>query len=140
MLDELAELGLEIGQLSESFRQFANYPDVDEWPAHDVDLGNLEQVKTELRYVAHMASLIPTFPVDRGTDELMSTYERLVRIVRHRDLDRAADLTDVLEEFESDAKATQKCWPQGQKQGKAERDKWDGFATTIARPLIARWA
>ncbi len=140
VIDQLRELGLEIDQLRNSFISFANYPDVDEWPVEEVHLGDLSGIREEIDdYVRHMERLIPTFPVDRGTDRLMSTYERIVRLVRNRDLDKTSDLMEVLDAFNSSSKATQKCWPEGSAQGKAEKDRWELFAANSAGPVLQRW-
>ena len=140
LLTELSDLGLGISQLHNAFLEYANYPDVDDWPAPEVDLGDLTVVRAELRdYIRHMSQLIPTFPSDRGSDKLMATYERMVRLSRNRDLDMDADLFELLQEVQANVSCTQKCWPGGQPQGKAERDRWRDFATRRAQPLVERW-
>ena len=140
VLTELRELGLEVGQLRKSFVQFAKYPDVESWPAPEVEMGSLDGPRKTLEaYVGHMESLIPTFPVDRGTDTLMPTYERVARLARNRDLSRPAELLDVLAVFNPKQKTTQKFWPGGQKQGKQESVRWVDFAGNTAQPLVRRW-
>ncbi|MFO8009142.1 MAG: UvrD-helicase domain-containing protein, partial [Candidatus Brocadiia bacterium] len=139
-LTELRELGLEIGQLRDSFVMFGTYPDVNTWPAPDVDMGNLDGGRRSLeQYVAHMEELIPTFPVERGTDELMSAYERVERLARDRDLGRTPELLEVLALFKSSQRANQGAWPGGQEQGRREVARWRGFAETTAQPLVRRW-
>jgi len=140
VLQALADLGLEINQLPESFLTFADYPDVDEWPACDIDLGDLTSVAAQLQhYAAHMSRLVPAFPVERGNDQLMAKYERLARLVPKRNLTRAAELLELLELFEPHHGAIQKHWPEGKKQGKEECQRWEGFAEATARPLLKRW-
>ena len=140
LLSQLSELGLGINQLHAAFLNYANYPDVDEWPAPDVHLGDLTAVRAELRnYVQHMSKLIPTFPGDRGSDKLMAKYEHIVRLSRNRDLDVQADLFELLREFKGDGGCTQKYWPGGQPQGKTERNRWRDFALQHAEPLVERW-
>ena len=139
-LDELSDLGLKIAQLRPTFLAFAEYPDVDAWPTGEVELGDLSGAVRELKsYLAHMATLADTFPPDRGTDTLMTAYERLVRLARHRNLDRPADLLELLEACKPNQKTTQKYWPGGAKQGKAESERWVAFATGVAQPLVERW-
>lgn len=139
-LAELADLGLDINQLRDSFASFADFPDVDEWPAPAIELGDLAATVTELRaYLKHMQQLVPTFPVKRGNDELMSAYERVIRAERHSDLDRPAELLEVLALCKSGVKAVQKEWPGGKQQGKTEIDRWQTFATAHAEPLVQRW-
>lgn len=137
---ELTEVGLKIAQLRQTFLAFADYPDVDAWPCAEVDLGDLGGATKELKsYLAHMATLAPTFPPDRGTDTLMTAYERLLRLARHRNLDRPAEVLELLEACKPNQKATQKCWLGGAKQGKAESVRWAEFATSVAQPLVERW-
>ncbi len=140
VLATLAELGLEIGQLRKSFVDFAQYPDVEYWPAPAVELGDLEAaIVSVMEYSRHMEALIPTFPVDRKTDKLMSKYERVARLVRDRDLHQPADLFEVLTVYNSEHGATQKYWPGGQEQARNEISRWVDFANTTAQPLIRRW-
>lgn len=139
-LQELNDLGLKIAQLRPTFLAFAEYPDVDAWPTGEVELGDLSGAVRKLKsYLAHMATLVDTFPSDRGTDTLMTAYERLVRLARHRNLDRPADLLELLEACKPNQKTTQKYWPGGAKQGKAESERWVAFATGVAQPLVERW-
>ncbi|MDP6059739.1 MAG: UvrD-helicase domain-containing protein, partial [Pirellulaceae bacterium] len=140
VLNELHECGLEIGQLRATFLKFVDYPDVDQWPAPKVAMGDLEPAKQELHdYVKHMRRLVPTFPDDRGTDRLMDTYEHVIRLVRNRDLNRTAELMQVLERFGRNPMATQKYWPQGTKQGKAELVRWTKFVAKTVDPVLRRW-
>lgn len=140
VLQELNDLGLKIAQLRGAFLEFSKYPDVDAWPAEEVEMGDLSGAVRELKsYLAHMANLAPTFPSNRGTDKLMDVYERLVRLARHRNLDRPADLLELLDACNPKANVTQKCWPGGPKQGKAEGVRWLEFATNVVQPLVERW-
>ncbi len=138
-LGDLVDLGLEIEHLRSAFASYATYPDVDEWPAPEVELGHLQPVVDRLReYISHMESLVPTFPDERGNDRLMNRYEFIVRRSRQTDLDRPAELLKVLENFGSHG-AVLKQWPEGTAQGRQERDRWDDFATGCAQPLVERW-
>ena len=44
ILAELDDLGMEIGQLRPAFVRLAGYPDVDEWPAPEIELPDLGPV------------------------------------------------------------------------------------------------
>jgi len=137
---ELKATGLEISQLRGGFMQFAEYPDVDQWPAPKVELAGLPDARAALAsYLKHMETVIPAFPKDRGTDKLMSTYEQLVRLARNRDLSKEVDLLEVLAVCKPSVKVTQKCWPDGPKQGKQELVRWRTFAEQIALPCVQRW-
>jgi len=137
----LADIGIHLGQLKEAFKVFATYPDVEEWPAPEVRLGDLAPVRQALeRYLSRIRALVPTFPVERGTDRLMARYESIERLARHRDLSLPVRLLEVLEEFDRPHGAVQKCWPGGAKGGvKVEIETWDIFRDEVAGPFVARW-
>lgn len=138
-LARLNELDLEIGSLKDAFLTFCEFSDVDEWPAPDTPLEGLEQLRKEVAdYVAHMQSLVPTFPAQRGNDTLMNAYERVVRIARQTDLGCDAELMRLLEAFGS-ARVVQKEWPGKKPQAQAEEQRWGAFLERVCRPWLARW-
>ncbi len=138
----LADLGIHLGQLKKSFQTFATYPDVEEWPAPEVRLGDLVPARRALeRYLSRIRALLPSFPRERGTDRLMARYESIERFARHRDLGRPVSLLEVLEEFDRPHGATQKHWPGGTR-GRVvlgEIETWDTFREEVAAPFVARW-
>ena len=86
ILEELNELGLDVADLTRIFSSLANFSDVEEWPAEKVEMPDLAPVVKQIEeYVLHMSQLVPTFPRDRGNDELMTKFERLARLHRHVD-------------------------------------------------------
>ena len=139
IVDELRSLGLEVRDLAHSFERFANFPDVDEWPAPRRSLSDPSRIGKALDdEVRHMESLIPTFPPDRGTDKLMPRYRLVARLARQNDLDDRADLIEVLKACRK-AKATQKCWPGGNSQARAEQKRWDTFRTEVVDPYLKEY-
>jgi ATP-dependent helicase/nuclease subunit A len=139
ILAELDDLGIEIGQLQSEFVSFANYPDVDEWPAPEVELPDLGPIIKQIEeYSAHMEKLAPTFPHDHGSDELMGMYELIPRLVRQMNRARPADVMDILSRFQI-VNVTQKNWPGGAPQGKQEKIRWEDFVRNTAQPLSKIW-
>ena len=139
MLGELDDVGLEIGQLESAFIGYATYPDVAEWPAPEVELPDLKPVTEELRsYAAHMERLVPTFPVDVGNDRLMDKYRRIARIGAAGGPPSPAELLEILGECGT-VKVVQRNWPEGQKQGKQEKERWEQFVEQHAQPLVEKW-
>jgi ATP-dependent helicase/nuclease subunit A len=137
----LKDLGIDLADLEEAFMAFAAYPDVEAWPAPEVRLGDLTPARQALeRYLGRMRALLPTFPAERGGDQLMGRYETIVRIARHRDLGVTLHLMELLEEFDREPRAVQKWWPGGQ-QGpvKREIETWENFREEVAGPFLARW-
>jgi ATP-dependent helicase/nuclease subunit A len=142
ILGELEELGLRVAELESAFHEYATYPDVEQWPAEDVELPDLGPASVELRsYVMHMQGLVPTLPDDSGRDELMPKYKRIARMARQADLDRAAELMEVLGEFRplTRRNVVQKNWPGGKDQAIPELDRWNEFAQNTAGPLVELW-
>lgn len=139
LLDELNELGLEVQDLSRAFQRFADFPDVDEWPARAVTLPDLGPLLAELNdYAAHMRSLAPTFPAQRGGDKLMGLYERLSRLVRLMDTTRPARIMQVLTEFTKKGAIVQKYWPGKGAQAKQESARWQAFGNKV-EPILDLW-
>jgi ATP-dependent helicase/nuclease subunit A len=139
ILAELADLGIEIGQLQAAFVQFAGYPDVDQWPAPEIELPDLAPVLKRIEaYAADMEELAPTFPPTRGNDKLMSAYELIPRLVRQMNRAKPSEVMDLLAQFKK-TNAVQKEWPGGAAQGKREQTRWDDFFVETAEPLCAMW-
>ncbi|NQT38060.1 MAG: UvrD-helicase domain-containing protein [Planctomycetes bacterium] len=139
VLHDLAELGLQIDQLHEPFLQYADYPDVHDWPAEEVEFPSLKGATEALvSYARHIGSLLPELPEDPGNDRLMPAYRRVARMVRQADLQRPAELLEILEEF-GKKKIVQKQWPGGREQALAELGQWDRFAEQYAERLVGLW-
>jgi|LSQX01.3.fsa_nt_gb ATP-dependent helicase/nuclease subunit A len=139
VLDELDELGLRIVDLESAFHTYANYPDVDRWPSDEVALPDLGTASVEVRrYVEHMQGLIQTLPDNPGNDTLIPKYRRIARMARQIDLDRPAELMEILAEF-GGARIVQRNWPGKREQALAELDRWDDFTATTAQPLVELW-
>jgi ATP-dependent helicase/nuclease subunit A len=141
ILAELDNVGLEIGQLYGAFDTLAEYPDVQEWPAPEVDMTDLRPVAAALlEYAGHMRELSPTFPTDPGNDKLMPTFRETERAVRLADTTRPAELMTVLEQMASRSPSViQRNWPGGGKQAKAELERWEAFIAEHGEPKLAVW-
>jgi ATP-dependent helicase/nuclease subunit A len=139
ILPELEELGLEIGSLEESFTRFADYPDVQEWPAAVVDLPDLDPARQALEtLVHHMEDVTPTLPENPGNDLLMPKYRVIPLMWRQALPDHVPDLMDILTQFKA-LKVVQKNWPFGKQQALQELERWDTFRTDYAEPLVGLW-
>jgi ATP-dependent helicase/nuclease subunit A len=140
ILEQLAAVGLEIGQLREAFFQFADYPDVGEWPAGNPGPGDPKDLGKDLEdYLDRIRRLVPDFPDDKGTDKLMGRYEQIERTARLLDLSRTSALMDLLELFDVGHGARQKHWPGGPEQAKSEIENWESFRAKVASPALVRW-
>ena len=137
VLDELEELGLTLAELQPAFREFAEYPDVADWPAPAVKLPALRPLAAALReYAKHLEQNLPAAD---GTDDLAGLFRRVLRMLRTQDLQRAAEVAEVLEQFQPDRKCTQKNWPGGKEQALREHDRWNAFARDVAVPFVTAW-
>jgi ATP-dependent helicase/nuclease subunit A len=139
LLAELEELGLGIAQLEDAFHARALYPDVERWPAPPVEWPDLATAAGALKdYARHMESLLPSFtsnPKDSGKDRLMWKYGQIVRMVRNGDMGRLADVVRVFEQFKLPY-VKQSDWPGGNDQGKAEKQRFQGFKADVAEPFL----
>lgn len=138
VVDELDELGLEPAELGPAFLRFAEFADVDDWPAEPIPLPDLEPCRLELReYIAHMRSL--EIPDDRGNDKLMSRYEDICRRETLLDLQKPVQLMELLEQFDSTPKVIQKMWPGKKAQAVSEQARWEDFRQQFSTPLLQAW-
>ena len=139
ILQELEEVGVEIGRLRGAFMKFADYPDVDEWPAEKIDLPDLSPTRRELKLlVDHPESLAPSLPAEPGKDKLIEKYKLIVRMYRQIRTDSIPELMEILAEF-TDAKTSAKSWPGGKAQAREEKERWDQFRADYAEPMLRLW-
>ncbi len=140
ILDELENLGVEVGQLGSTFRKMADYPDVDEWPAASVPAPDVTHAKSALaEVVRHMEQEAITFPESPGTDTLMPKY-RIIPLMFRQAQRRGRDfeIMDILAQFK-EIKPVLKYWPHGRKQAERELARWDEFRTSVAERLVKAW-
>ena len=145
LLTKLESLGLQVSDLEGSFMQFANYPDVDEWPTAEASeaLSLDEAVRETKRYLQHMEKLQPRLPVTCGNDKLIPEYRRLPRIAAHHDLQDPAQLAVLLALFDRSCSLVQKAWMQddrfSREDARTEGQRWEDFRATIAQPFLSAW-
>ena len=139
ILRELEDLGIEIGELGDTFMRFADYPDVEEWPARTVELPDLRPVRNALkRLVDHMENLLPHLPLNVGKDKLIEKYKLISRMYRQSRTDNVVELMEILAQF-SEAKTIAKNWPGRKVQAQEEQDRWDQFRMEYAEPTARVW-
>jgi len=139
ILEELGQVGVEIGRLRGALMKFADYPDVEEWPAEKTDLPDLTRAKQELKLLVNrMESLAPSLPVDPGKDKLIERYKLIVRMYRQIRMDSIPELMEILAEF-TDTKTSAKAWPGGKAQAQEEKERWDKFRADYAEPILRLW-
>ena len=137
LMEKLHELGLEPGKLKDCFRNFIEYRDVHDWPCEPPASFELESTKARVvQYIEHMKELIPSFPVERGKDELMNRYEEIGRAYRGSWSSRRHFFKE-LQRFDTSSNPTQKNWPN--KIGKRESNAWKEFRKEIVKPAFEWW-
>ncbi|MGB6066536.1 MAG: UvrD-helicase domain-containing protein [Desulfomonilaceae bacterium] len=139
ILAELEALGVEMGQLQGAFMKFADYPDVEEWPARALpspDLGPAMRHLTE--YVRHIERLIPSLPEDPGNDTLIPKYRIIPLMFRQLKHRRPHEIVEILSQF-TKVKIVKKNWPEGGRQAVEEMQRWDNFREEIAEPIVMLW-
>ncbi len=138
LLEQLNEVGLPVGQLRSAFLTITNYPDVDEWPC---ETSNPPDAKVFIQclqdYISHIDEISSAFPQDTGSDELMLQYKKLSRLARAADFRQHKDVIALLKLCKT-VKVTQKNWPDGQQQGKTEKERWQAFCERY-QPLLDQY-
>ncbi len=137
ILNELDELGLALADLRSAFEKFANYPDVEDWPAPAVPAPSLEPSVAALRqYAEHMRN---NLPAREASDDLAGLFRRVLRMMRSHDLNRHADVAEIFEQFKPDRECVHKSWPGGKEQALREHECWNRFCVEVAGPFLAAW-
>ena len=139
LLRRLEELGLELADLYAGFDSFADYPDVEEWPAEDVRLPDPGVTRVALdEYLRHMTELAPDIP-EYDFKTLPGRYRILPRKAQRFDLSIARYLYGLLMDFDGDPKITMKEseWRGKAAQARPEKTRWVAFAEEVAAPFIA---
>ena len=139
ILHVLADLGIVVSDLKETFIQLAEYRDVDEWPAELLPRPEMKECRKRLReYIEQIDFLIEYFPEDTGTDKLMPAYRAIQRHSRHVNLNHPADMIALLERFDTSAKPVLKWWPD-KEMAKTEGERWKTFREECVQPTLAQW-
>ncbi len=147
MLSRMSGLGMDIGDLRESFVQFADYPDIGRWPCEPSgpapDAG---AVRSALHSYIHRIqnAVLPQID-DIGNDNLLKLYRRLPFLASGVDWNSVASIERIMEKFDGEKppSTVQKSWPgANRKEKKAhiepELERWMRFRDTVARPYLNR--
>jgi ATP-dependent exoDNAse (exonuclease V) beta subunit len=137
---ECQRLGIEIGDLREAFHTYAEYPDVDEWPAPEVDPPDFAEIKVLLKEVAaHVDGIRPRFPVNRADwVELMRTYDRVRRMIRLTDFREPTDFVAILRQFTMGDVKPYEQWTKGEREAREEAGLWKQFRDRAA-DFLKQW-
>jgi ATP-dependent helicase/nuclease subunit A len=142
LMSQLQDLGIDRSQLKICFDQFIEYRDIEIWPVGEVPEYDVESLKEATKgYISHMRTLLPHFPKDRGTDQLMNHYETIVR-ASDNSWNRQGRFFELLERFDRGSGTTQKNWPKipgSDKLGKAEDIRWTTFREQLVKPALNFW-
>jgi ATP-dependent helicase/nuclease subunit A len=139
---ELDALGLEPAELGPAFLRFAEFLDVDDWPAQVLPLPDLRPCIERLTaYAGEMRAMDQDLPNDPGNDRLIPTCRLIGRMAARLDLTQPGELMEVLEQFRELERrhVVQKNWPGKSKQALAELDRFNDFWREHAEPLLRAW-
>lgn len=141
ILEELELLGVEIGELRQSFHRLALYPDIDEWPAEKTMAPSREQIRDSLDdFFTPLLPIVDQFPSNYGSDKLIPHLQKVSRMFRQATrTNRPHELFEILEEFKPNRKPAKKYWPGGPKQADAVLEQWEHFRVNFAEPLTKKW-
>ena len=138
LLGELKSFGLETSLLRNCFNNFIEYRDVEEWPSDPTPNFDLAACQAATRqYVDDMKTLIPSFPIERGSDTLMNRYELIVRSSA-RGFDNQPRFFRMLEHFDHRDGVTLTPW-HDKNVAKREKLRFNKFREDIARPALTYW-
>lgn len=136
LVRRLQELGLQIALLREAFLLYAGYPDVDEWPAPQIDPpGCAAPAAALVDYAGRMRKMAQSFSDEFKPDQLMAEYDLIPRMIHQVDLNDPASLFEVLERFRPRT-VVQKRWKGGKPTAKRELARWDEFREKHAAPFV----
>ena len=100
ILAELEALGVEVGQLQGAFMKFADYPDVEEWPARTLPAPDLGPALGHLaEYVRHIDRLAQSLAEDPGNDGLIPKYRIIPLMFRQLKHRRPHEIVEILSQF-----------------------------------------
>jgi ATP-dependent helicase/nuclease subunit A len=144
ILDEFDKLVVQLSDLKQAFIKYADYPDVEEWPApvqQKKNPGLADKIKKILKYAKDMVVISEELPRDCGNDKLIPCYRIIPRVVNHYDdLEDITQLIDVLDQFNKNPKVVQKVWKESGKftgdDAKHEQARWQKFQEEEVIPLI----
>lgn len=147
ILAELDRLGLQVDGLKDSFKNFAEYPDVEEWPsagpgASEADFS--DPIRRIRDYGRHMQSLWPQLPAEWGSDTLIPLYKKLPRIIlRSEPLEEIPQLLQVLDYFNQSVTVRTTLWSKAggsltADEASAEEKKWNDFRSQVVEPVFRR--
>lgn len=140
---ELNELGLELDRLRDMFISFAEYPDVEHWPADEIVLSpeELAHAAEKLHELdARIAALGEDIDdIARDEKKLAKVYAAVHRRLRYLDTAKRRDLMSILEVCKSNRGVTQKYWPGGKPTAEAEKAWYQNFSETVVEPLMHKW-
>ncbi len=147
ILSRMAELGMSIGDLRESFAAFADYPDVERWPVEPQ--GPLPDAAPLLaalgEYLRHVENNVLPLIDETGSDNLLKLYRKLPFLFAGADRDNISSIIRVLMKFDRDKPpgTVQKYWPGSCRDEKkagiaAETQRWTQFRDSHARPYLRR--
>jgi len=139
LLDKLEKTAVQPAMLEPSFMTLCDYPDVEDWPAPEIEPPDTQSCRAELEnYAEHMRQLADRLPDDQGNDKLIPAYGLIPRMVRQSDLSSLPQLAQVLAVFKQ-MNVVQKMWPGGKEQALAELERWNDFRQNHAEPYLAQW-
>jgi ATP-dependent helicase/nuclease subunit A len=147
IVEQLADVGLELSHLQGAAERFADYGDIEEWPAPFVPPPDGAVLRSSLRqFHQHMMLMAEEFPDDPGNDKLMPLFRRLPRLAGVTDLSRLPNLMQHLEMYKSlkPAGIVQRNWPGKDAKAKSakakeELERWNSFVERHIEPARQQW-
>ena len=139
VLGKLAELGLNVGDLVQTYRDLAVYPEVEVITVEEVRPDFARQKKELEIYIERAYKSIPETVPEKGWDGLQKMVRQAHLRSRHLDMGVDRDFIRVLTGLEKSPGITHNRWPGGKEEALRQRDVFESFKTRIVEPCLEQW-
>ncbi len=137
-LQELLDTGVRPVDLDRAFDTVCNYPEVD-FPAGEAPRPDPVPARAALeRFWVPLTALLPDGGPRETTCNVQKRMREFTRRLRVASLEEPRVVAELVAEWESEPKVTQKWWPRG----KADKEKVEALCTTLHRdalPFLDAW-
>jgi ATP-dependent helicase/nuclease subunit A len=142
-LQELEELGVEIGDLQAAFLTFTKYPDVDEWPSEQKTVPNLSDYSHEIdTFTSHFENVRSHLPEEWVTDEFIKRIVLCTKDwnqVDNKNLSEVMKFLNDIQPISEDRKCRKRIWKNISFDLTTELNLWNRFAESVAQPATKTW-
>jgi ATP-dependent helicase/nuclease subunit A len=138
ILGQLSELGVDPGDLIDTYRNLVLYPEV-EPVCQKLEIPDFSGQREALKeYLKKASQALPESVPEKDWDDLQKLLRLAMLRTRNLDLGRNRDFIKVLSGLNRSGSITQNRWPSGEI-AKEQKEKFDEFKETIVIPSLKAW-